>query len=294
MSTPSSRPLRDILVVDQLEPLLFRSQLGNGMPTRAFGGEIAGQAVLAAGLTVPSDRPIHSAHSHFLRGGRAGEAVTYRVLNSRDGGSYSTRQVEALQHGEVILLLTASFHRDEDSQLQHQLPRAHAPGVDATPAPSESFLHDAEMLSWLTWLRDRQPIDVRFPEPPVRARVRGGVPTEPRQSLWIRSAEPLPDDALTHAAAFTYLADILLLSTGLGPHARSFTDGELMFATLDHTLWFHETARADEWFLHDMEGTWAGHGRSLCRGSIFDQSGQLTASTTQEGVIRQVSPARAR
>jgi acyl-CoA thioesterase-2 len=286
VTPPPASPLTDILTVEQLEPLLFRGRLRTAMPIRAFGGEVSGQAVLAAGRTVPPARPIHSAHAHFLRPGRADAEITYKVDDTRDGGSYTTRQVEAIQQGEVILLLTASFHVGDASPLSHQVPRLASAPVESVLDPEEFFLGDDDMLDWVTWLRDRQAVDLRFPQPPVRARVRNGQPTDPQQSLWLRASDPLPDDALVHAAAFTYLADLLLLSTGLGPHARSFTDGALMFATLDHTVWFHEEARADQWFLHDMEGTWSGHGRSLCRGNIFDRVGRLTASTMQEGVVR--------
>lgn len=255
------------------------------MPVRAFGGEVAGQSVMAAGLTVPAERQIHSAHAHFLRPGRSEENVTYDVREVRDGGSYSTRQVEAVQRGEVILTMTASFHTGDESDMSHQVPHLsavspHELAEEVTPGTGD------EMSAWVRWLQERQAIDLRFPSPPVRERVRGGRPTDPHQALWLRASDPLPDDALTHAAAVTYLADLLLLSTGLGPHGAAFTDDSLSFASLDHTVWFHEATRADEWLLHDMEGSWVGHGRSLCRGTMLSESGQLVATVMQEGVIR--------
>lgn len=285
MTTPFARPLREILALEQLSPLRFRSRLTTAMPIRAFGGEVAGQAVMAAGLTAPPERQIHSAHTHFLRPGRSGEDVVYDVRTVRDGGSYSTRHVEARQRDEVILLLTASFHTGDETTMSHQVPRLSAvPTRDLPEAASPEA--DDEMSLWVRWLQERQAIDLRFPSPPIRERVRGGRPTDPHQAIWLRTSDPLPDDRLTHAAAVTHLADLLLLSTGLGPHAAAFTDSNLSFASLDHTVWFHEDARADEWLLHDMEGSWVGHGRSLCRGTMLSESGQLVATVMQEGVIR--------
>lgn len=289
MPAHSPRPLRETLALEQLSPSRFLGRLATAMPVRAFGGEVAGQSVMAAGRTVPSSRSIHSAHAHFLRPGISDEDVVYGVRTVRDGGSYSTRQVEAVQRGEVILTMTASFHIGDASDMSHQVPRLSAIPVDELAGAAGPADHGDEMSSWVRWLQQRQAIDLVFPSAPVRERVRGGRSTDPHQALWLRASDTLPDDALTHAAAVTYLADLLLLSTGLGPHGQAFTDDSLSFASLDHTVWFHEAARADEWLLHDMEGSWVGHGRSLCRGTIFSGSGQLVATVMQEGVIRQSS-----
>ncbi|EAQ00625.1 putative acyl-CoA thioesterase [Janibacter sp. HTCC2649] len=282
----NDRSIASILTLDQLDELTFRSTLTTERATRTFGGEVAGQAVMAAGRTVSQDRVIHSAHCHFLRPGDSSEPVTYQVVGVRDGGSYSTRRVEAIQHGRLIFHLTASFHVGDVTDMDHQAGSLRVASPHETPLPEVAFADDEEMLAWITALAEDLLVDMRFPESPTRALVRMGRPTPARQSLWLRATGTLGDDPLTHAAALTYCSDLLLLSTGLGPHARNFTDGDLQFATLDHTLWFHDATRADHWFLHDMEGLWTGRGRSLSRGSIFEQGGRLVASTIQEGVIR--------
>lgn len=280
------RSLAAILELEQLDDLYFRSRQTTGTPTRTFGGEVAGQALMAAGRTVAADRPIHSAHAHFLLPGDSSERVIYRVDPVRDGGSYTTRRVEAIQRGRVLFHLTASFHGGDATDMAYQSQPLRVPLATETPTPEQAFADDEEMLTWAAWLRDLQPMEFRFPTPPTRALVRAGTPAPAQQSVWLRATGPLGDDPLVHAAAITYSSDLLLLSTGLGPHARAFTDGDLQFATLDHTLWFHDQVRADEWFLHDMEGLWNGHGRSLCKGAMFDAAGRMFGTTMQEGVLR--------
>ena len=285
-SDHAPRSIADLLELEQLDDLLFRSVHTTGTPTRTFGGEVAGQAVLAAGRSVPDGRAIHSAHTHFLLPGDSSERVIYRVDPVRDGRSYTTRRVEAIQRGAVIFHLTASFHVGEESEMVFQAPRAAVRPASELQPPEVAFADDPDMLAWVGWLTGRMPVELRFPAPPTRALVRTGEPVPAHQSVWLRATGDLGDDPLVHAAAVTYCSDLLLLSTGLGPHAKRFTDGDIQFATLDHSLWFHQAARADTWFLHDMEGLWNGHGRSLVKGAMYDGAGHLFATTTQEGVVR--------
>lgn len=278
-------PIDLILRLEQLDDLLYRSIPQPGAGRRMFGGQVAGQAVMAAGLTVPDDRVIHSAHAHFLLPGDATIPVLFHVDAVRDGGSFTTRRVEAVQHGKVILHLTASFQKEE-AGFEHQVATLTVPGPDDLPTPQEQFRDDPETLRWLAVLTGKSPIEFRFPDTPTRVLAAQGISAPPHQSAWTRSTQPLPDDRLYQAAALTYLSDVLLLSTALGPHRVVIQDPDLQFATLDHTIWFHSPCRADEWLLHDQDSFWAGAGRAVCRGSFFDQSGRLVATTMQEGLLR--------
>ncbi|MRK01632.1 acyl-CoA thioesterase II [Aeromicrobium sp. S22] len=282
-------PIDAILRLEQLDDLLYRSIPQPGAGRRMFGGQVAGQAVMAAGLTVPADRVIHSAHAHFLLPGDATIPVLFHVDAVRDGGSFTTRRVEAVQHGQVILHLTASFQKEE-AGFEHQVGTPNVPGPDDLPTPEVQFRDDPESLRWHATLTGKSPIEFRFPDTPTRVLAARGIAGPPRQSAWTRSTAPLPDDRLHQAAALTYLSDILLLSTALAPHRVVIQDPDLQFATLDHTIWFHSPCRADEWLLHDQESHWAGAGRAVCRGSFFDQSGRLVATTMQEGLLRMRSP----
>lgn len=277
--------LDEILGLEKLDDLLFRSQSHSGTGPRLFGGQVAGQAVMAAGHTSPKDRTIHSAHTHFLLPGDASTPVLYHVDPVRDGGSFTTRRVEAVQHGKVIFHLTASFQKPELG-ISHQVPVLDAPGPDEIPPPEEQFRDDPEGLAWIRLLMSRNPVEFRFPDIPGRISVLRGQASPPRQSAWIRSTASLPDDDLHHAGALMYISDLLLLSTALGPHGLTIQDPNLQFATIDHTVWFHSPCRADEWFLHDQESFWADSGRAVCRGSFFDQSGKLVATAIQEGLLR--------
>jgi len=285
------RSLRSILSLDQVDDSLFRSLDTTERPSRTYGGTFMGQAVMAAGRTVPGDRPIHSAHAHFLRPGDSSAPMTYEVHRLRDGGAYSTRRVEAAQGRGVIFTLTASFHRGDATELNHQGPHLRVPSPAQTPSPASAFAHDPELREWCRHLSSWLGVDLRFPEPPARATARESSSGD-RQSVWIRVQDALGDAPLLHAAALAYCSDLLLLSTGLAPHGMTFAGGDLQFASIDHAIWFHQSVRADQWFLHDMQALWNGHGRSLSRGDIFDERGRLAATTSQEGVIRPTSTPR--
>lgn len=275
----------ETIALEQIGARRYRGGIHPGPATRTYGGEVAGQAVLAACRTVGSDREIHSAHMSFLLPGDTTLPVEFEVEQTRDGGSFSSRRVQAIQKDRVIFTMTASFQVPEKG-LEHQDPVVDTPGPEATPTPDEMFADDPENLRWVGWLTDRIDLDARFPVLPARAAAARGVRVPPRQSVWLRAKQPVGDTHADRAAALAYVSDILLLSTALGPHELTLQGGQLQFATIDHTIWFHSPISVDEWFFYDQESRWAGAGRALCRGEIFDSNGRLCASTVQEGLLR--------
>jgi acyl-CoA thioesterase II len=266
--------LQQILDLEQIEDLVFRGRSREGVTeTRVFGGEVAGQALVAAARTVDPARTVHSLHAYFLRPGDPSRPILYQVDPIRDGKSFTTRRVLGIQHGEAIFTLSASFQVHEDG-LHHQLPvLAAVPPEDLPAAEGVPGRED-----WFA----RFPIELRFPDGPPG--VSGGA--EPRQLTWMRSPEKLPDDPALHACAATYFSDLLLLSTALRPHQRVLGDPRLQMASLDHAVWFHAPFRADDWLCYQQEGPWAGGARALCRGYLFDRHGTLVATVMQEGLIR--------
>ena len=244
---------------------------------------MAGQALVAAGRTVPDDRPVHSLHAYFLRPGDPSIPLLYRVDAIRDGRSFTTRRVVAIQHGKAIFTLAASFHRPEEG-FTHQVAVLDAPSPEDLPRAEDVLVDDPETQHLLALLRDRFPVDIRFPERPPRAGRSGQEGL--RQRAWVRSSAPLPDDPLVHACAATYVSDLFLLGTAVPPHDPAEGTTFVDLASLDHAVWFHAPFRADEWLLYEQEGVRASGGRALARGTLFDASGTHVASVTQEGLIR--------
>jgi acyl-CoA thioesterase II len=278
--------LSEILDLEQIEVHVFRGRSRPTTATRTFGGEVAGQALVAAGRTVPVDRSVNSLHAYFLRPGDPGAPILYTVDPIRDGRSFTTRRVVAVQHGEPIFNLSASFTVAADG-LAHQRPRMTAPEPDGLPTAAQSLAGaDERSAAWLRHVTEAFPIELRFPEELPRVATVRGERRDAVQRVWLRSAQPLPDDPLVHACAATYASDLLLLSTALPPHGVVIDDPGVALASLDHAVWFHAPFRADDWLFYDQEGTWAGHSRALCRGSLFDRSGTLVASVVQEGLVR--------
>ncbi len=274
--------LVDLLDLEDIEVNIFRGRQPAEERQRTFGGQVAAQALMAAGRTVEGRR-VHSLHSYFLRPGDPTTPILYEVDRIRDGHSFTTRRVVAIQHGRAIYNMQASFHNDEVS-LEHQIPM---PEV----APPESIAPLAERVrdEWgdmEEWMKRHHPIDQRFlgelPWSPERS-------LEPRQRLWIRADGPLPDDPLLHSCVITYASDMSLFDAILGPHQVRWDDGTFMGASLDHCMWFHHPARADEWLLYDTESPIAHGARGLARGFLFDQAGQLKVSMVQEGLTRVVA-----
>jgi len=269
------------LDLQRLDPLTFRSHLGPAEPARLYGGEVAAQAVMAAQATVPEGRHAHSVHAHYLSPGDARAPVVYRVRVARDGRSFSSRTVEAFQDGRQIFVLSASFQGEQDG-IAHQLP-ADCPGVDL-PGPEECGPGPEPRRTWLEGLMSRLPIEVRFvDEEPA---LDGSLGVVPRVRAYLRVQGRLPEVPLLHTAGVTYLSDMLMISAALIPHEVAIDDPRLFTATITHSVWFHAPSRADSWLLYDVEGSWAGGGRTLSRGRIYDADGFLCATTAQEGLVR--------
>ncbi|MFJ4840742.1 acyl-CoA thioesterase [Streptomyces sp. NPDC088746] len=272
--------------MEQLDSMNFRTRPPAREEARTFGGEVFAQAVVASCRTVPADRAIHSAHGHFLRAGDPAAPVHYRAAVVRDGRSFSVRTVEAVQHGRTVLLLTASFHVPEPG-FSHQALLPDGPAPEQLPSARSAFAasHPVDR-AWLEDLQQRRSLEFRFPEELPRLAARRGERRSPRQRVWLRTTDTLAQDRVTQTGALAYVSDALLLSTALAPHSGIMTEGGLSFASLDHTMWFHAPHRLDEWLLYEQESDWAGGGRALCQGRMYDLEGRLLATVAQEGLLR--------
>jgi len=277
--------LEELVALLDLEPLevnLFRGVSWKDDRPRVFGGQVAGQALVAAGRTVEPSKVVHSLHAYFLRPGDPSVPIIYEVDRIRDGKSFITRRVVAIQHGEAIFNLQASFHRPETG-LDHQLEMPEAPAPESLPRADEL----APPTPGKLWAR--QPIDIRYV---------GGPPWETpaspagRQLVWIRADGTLPDDPVLHTCVVAYASDYTLLGSSLLPHGRSYFRDDIMMASLDHAMWFHRPFRADEWLLYSQASPSASGGRGLAMGAIFRRDGTHAVSVVQEGLIRPVDPAR--
>ena len=271
-----------LLDLEQLEVNLFRGMSWKDDRPRVFGGQVAGQALVAAGRTVEGQRPVHSLHAYFLRPGDPHIPIVYDVDRIRDGKSFTTRRVVAIQHGEAIFNLQASFHVDETG-FEHQIPMPEAPDPESLPSADELEPPVAGRL----WAK--QPIDIRYVDGPPWDRA---ISPAGRQLVWIRADGTLPDDPVLHTCIVAYASDYTLLGSALVPHGRSYFHDDLMMASLDHAMWFHSPFRADEWLLYSQASPAASNGRGLAMGGIFRRDGVLAVSVVQEGLIRPVDPQR--
>jgi acyl-CoA thioesterase-2 len=268
-----------LLDLEPIEVNIFRGVQPDESRQRVFGGQVAAQALMAAGRTVEHGR-VHSLHSYFLRPGDPSVPILYEVDRIRDGRSFTTRRVVAIQHGRAIFNLSTSFH-DTEPGFEHQVPMPDAPDPETLPSLAEQL---APFRDWLGDLLDRpRPIDQRhIGEHPWLRRE----PKEPYQRLWIRADGTLPDDPLLHACVATYASDMSLFDAILQPHLIRWGDPRFMGASLDHCMWFHRPFRADEWLLFDTDSPVAAGARGLARGFLFARSGQLVVSMVQEGLAR--------
>ena len=268
-----------LLDLETIEVNIFRGIQPNEERQRVFGGQVAAQALMAAGRTVDRGR-VHSLHSYFLRSGDPKVPILYEVDRIRDGKSFTTRRVVAVQHGRAIYNMQASFHVDEDS-LEHQFPMPEVPGPETILPMYERIVAaggDAD-----EWWGRRHPIDQRFVgELPWGPKAN----KEPRQRIWIRADGTLGDGPLLHACVITYASDMSLFDCILAPHDVHWDYGNFMGASLDHCMWFHRDVRADDWLLYDTDSPIAHGARGLARGFMFDQSGRLCVSMVQEGLVR--------
>ncbi|WP_186399950.1 acyl-CoA thioesterase II [Stappia sp. P2PMeth1] len=277
----------DLLSILDLEPLehnLFRGMSPQVGWQRVFGGQVIGQALVAASRTVPQDRAVHSLHGYFLRPGDPAVPIVYEVDRIRDGGSFTTRRVVAIQHGEPIFSMAASFQTFEEG-LDHQVAMPDVPMPEDLPGEAElkeQFLAHAPEPVRRYWERDR-PIELR---PVDMTHYFSRRKLTPSQNVWVRASAALPDDPRVHSCVLAYASDMTLLDTSLFAHGTSVFDPRLQVASLDHAMWFHRPFRADEWLLYAEDSPSASGGRGFTRGSLYSRDGRLVASVAQEGLIR--------
>jgi acyl-CoA thioesterase-2 len=283
--------LVELLDLEPIEVNIFRGRSPDEKRQRVFGGQVAGQALVAAGRTADRERRVHSMHAYFLRPGDPTVPILYEVDRIRDGRSFTTRRVVAIQHGQAIFNLSASFHVSEPG-LDHQSPMPEAPPPESLPTFAERMAPVADQLG--DWYTRPRPIDTRYTSEPWRSPQAG--PGAPHQQVWIRADGWLPDDPLLHACVVAYASDMTLLDSVLRPHWGTGELGtsldNLMLASLDHAMWFHRPFRADQWLLYDQESPSACGARGLARGDIFRADGALAISVVQEGLVRVLRPDR--
>ncbi|MFD0143091.1 MULTISPECIES: acyl-CoA thioesterase [unclassified Streptomyces] len=276
--------LLDLLDLERIEQDIFRGQSRPSIVPRVFGGQVAAQALVAAGRTVPQDRLAHSLHAYFLRAGDPGAPIVYNVDRIRDGRSFTTRRVVAVQHGQPIFHLSASFQTYEEG-LDHQYDMPAAPNPESLPTPAEMLPRHLPREVADRLIEARAAVDLRYADTPPWGSV--GEPREPRSQVWFRTNGKLADDPLLHVVLATYVSDMTLLDSILLAHGRGgWAVGDVVGASLDHAMWFHRPFRADEWLLYDQESPSASGGRGLGQARIYTQDGRLAISVIQEGVVR--------
>ncbi|GAA4896227.1 acyl-CoA thioesterase-2 [Stackebrandtia albiflava] len=272
-----------VLDLEQIDVNLFRGVGPRVSPQRVFGGQVAGQALVAAGRTVDPDRSVHSLHGYFVRPGDSTKPIVYQVERIRDGRSFSVRRTQAFQGGQQIFFMSASFHIGEEG-LEHNAPApSDVPPPEEVPTLPERLAAHPDRLG--IWSRTARPIDVRYIGESGFA-ASGERPPSSQQRVWMRAAGDLPDDPLLHVCVLTYASDLTLLDTVLNQHGQVWGPGGYLGTSLDHALWFHRPFRADEWFLYDSESPSAARGRGLATGQFFTADGVHIASAVQEGLLR--------
>ncbi len=274
-----------ILNLEALEQNLYRGQTQKQGWKRVYGGLVLAQSLVAAGRTVEPDRRAHSMHGYFLLGGEPGTPIMYDVERVRDGSSFNTRRVKAIQHGRPIFVLSVSFQKVEQG-FEHQTEMPDVPSPeDLLNEKQLEERYAAELPSNLrSYLRRERPFEMR-PVDFSRYLTRAKAP--PRQCVWMRATGPLPGDQSLHNCLLAYASDFTLLDTALIAHGKLLFDTDIQLASIDHAMWLHAPFRADDWLLYSQESTFAGGARGFCRGSIYTRSGVLVASVTQEGLMRQ-------
>jgi acyl-CoA thioesterase-2 len=275
--------LLELLDLEQIEMNIFRGRSPGERQQRVFGGQVAGQALVAAGRTVPADRHVHSLHAYFIRPGDPSVPLVYTVDRVRDGRSFTTRRVSAIQHGKVIFTLSASFQVLEEGP-SHQAPMPDVPGPEELPTYRERM---ASIFGPQNndFFRSR-PVDLRHVTPLIWEAARDRSLSAPESRVWLRVDGELPDDPLLHVCLMTYASDMTLLDTVLLNHGLAWGDKKTMGASLDHAMWFHRPFRADRWLLYAQDTPNASGARGLARGEVFTQEGELVVSVVQEGLIR--------
>ncbi|TAK46800.1 MAG: acyl-CoA thioesterase II [Xanthobacteraceae bacterium] len=282
MSAPLN--LLSILDLETIEVNMFRGRSPQVGWQRIFGGEVIGQALVAACRTVEGRAP-HSLHAYFILPGDPKVPIIFEVDRLRDGKSFTTRRVTAIQHGEAIFSMMVSFHREEPSDIEHQMPMPDVPGPDdligneemerkimeVVPEPFRRYLQEERLLQL-------RPVEIE--------RYFGKKLTDARCNIWFRVRTALPDDPAIHRCALAYASDMSILDAAMAAHGRTLFAKDIMAASLDHALWFHRPFRADDWLLYSQDSPTTGCSRGLGRGLIFARDGRLVASVAQEGMIR--------
>ena len=276
--------LFDLLRLERIEDNLFRGQSRDIGTRYVFGGQVLGQAVSAAQQTVEAVRVVHSLHAYFLRAGDIEHPIVYDVNRTRDGKSFSVRRVTAIQHGQPIFVLSASFQEPEPGA-EHQISAPEVPQAEDLPVPQPLSPETLGKLPPMIqrWLSRRGPFEFRpvYPRDELNPTKR-----PPYQQVWFRLCEPIGDDANRHRALLAYASDFHLIGTTTFPHGISYLQPNVQMASLDHAMWFHRPFRIDDWLLYACDSPTAQGARGLARGSIYDRKGVLVASTAQDGLIR--------
>jgi acyl-CoA thioesterase-2 len=274
-----------ILDLEQLEHNLYRGRSPELDWQRVFGGQTIAQALVAAQRTVAADRHVHSLHGYFMRPGDTKVPILYQVDRIRDGGSFATRRVVAVQHGQAIFSLEASFQVDEDG-LEHQIPMPlDVPDPDTLGTQQDLIVKFGDAVPQgirRYWERDR-PVDMK---PIMLKHYTSREKLDPRQNIWIRTTGPVPQDRATQAAVLAYLSDMTLLDTSTFAHGRAVFDQDIQAASLDHAMWFHRPHPIDDWLLYTQDSPSTSGARGFTRGALYARDGTLIASVAQEGLIR--------
>ena len=288
---PVLEDLINLLRLERIEDNIFRGDSRDIGSPQVFGGQVLGQALSAAHHTVEG-RVAHSLHAYFLRRGDIEAPIVYEVDRARDGGSFSNRRVVAIQHGRPILNLAASFQNPEDG-LEHHAAMPVVPPPDGLKDLTHlaADVLDKIPVKLRRFMTDERPFEFR---PVEQTELDAPVKQEPVKHVWVRAVDKMPDGIALHQNLLAYVSDFELLATSTMPHALPFTRGNVILASLDHALWFHRGFRIDEWLLYSMESPNASGARGYARGQFFRQDGTLVASTSQEGLVRVVDPARAK
>lgn len=283
-SDPQGQQELDALVrlldLEQIEVDIFRGQSHQTPHQRVFGGQVAGQALVAAGRTVAADRRVHSLHSYFIRPGDTNAPIVYEVDRVRDGHSFSVRRTVAVQHGKPIFTLSASFQLEQDG-IEHEASMPDVPMPEDLPTLAERYADRPEIYKQVTAFP--QPIERRYVDPPSWEHPPAN---DGLQRLWIRANGTLPEDPLLHVCMLTFASDLALLDTVLVRHGLSHDRNQLAMASLDHAMWFLRPFRMDEWILYSMKSPAARGGRGFATGRFFSREGHQLGSVAQEGMVR--------
>jgi len=276
--------LLNLLQVEQLDAYLFRGHSPDQEWPRVFGGQVLAQAMYAASTTVPKERQIHSLHSYFLRAGKPDRPIIFEVDPIRDGGSFTTRRVVAIQDGKAIFNISISF-QDAEEGFEHQFDMPDVPGPEG-PIRDVVYWEDVA-LRYPGKFAKRPPTFKAIDSRSINRRdLFDPVAEEPTQGVWFKTASKMPDEPALHQIMLAYISDMHFMSTSMRPHSISLMNRKLQAASLDHCMWYHDDFRVDEWMYYHMDSPRSSHSRGMNRGSIYTQKGKLVATTAQEGLIR--------